>query len=196
MTAALDAGAAGVQVGTLFAMAAESGLREDLRRQLLAGLGDESLNVRNDPLASPTGFPFKIAELDGTLSETERYQARERICDLGYLRTPVERPDGTVAYRCASEPDHMFVKKGGSPDDLVGRKCLCNMLMANVGLAQLRRSGYLEESGVTLGQDLEGARRLLAQYPGGWTAEQAVDALLSGAVNRVDWVPELAMLTA
>lgn len=181
VAAARAAGAAGVQVGTLFAMAAESGLRADLRERLLDGLTGDSLNVRNDPLASPTGFPFKIAELPGTLSEAERYQARERICDLGYLRTPVERADGSVVYRCASEPEHMFVKKGGAEADLVGRKCLCNMLMANVGLGQLRRNGYLEEAGVTLGQDLEGARRLLALHPDGWTAGQAVECLLSAA---------------
>lgn len=179
VAAALAAGAAGVQVGTLFAMANESGLRDDLRQQLLAALRDESLTVRNDPLASPTGFPFKVAELTGTLSEPERYGARERICDLGYLRIAVERPDGTVSYRCASEPDHMYLKKGGRELDLAGRKCLCNALMANVGFAQTRRGGYVEEPAVTLGQDLDGARRLLALHPGGWTAEQAVESLLA-----------------
>lgn len=193
VAAALAAGATGVQVGTLFAMAAESGLRTDLREKLLSGLSDETLTVRNDPLASPTGFPFKIAELDGTLSEQERYQARERICDLGYLRTPVERADGTVAYRCASEPEHMFLKKGGDAADLAGRKCLCNMLMANVGLAQLRRTGYLEESGVTLGQDLESARRLLARHPHGWTAKQAVESLLQYCTGKRPLEPALSM---
>ena len=173
------AGAAGVQIGTLFAMAAESGLRPDLRAQLVSELGTQSLVVRNDPRASPTGFPFKVAELEQTLSNEENYQARERICDLGYLRTPVERPDGKVIYRCASEPDHMYLKKGGNVKELAGRKCLCNALMANIGLGQVRRSGYVEQPAVTLGQDLEGARRLGAEYPDGWTAKQAVDWLLS-----------------
>lgn len=178
---ALAAGAAGVQIGTLFAMATESGLRGDLKARLLTGLADGSLVVRNDPLASPTGFPFKIAELAGTLSTPESYEARERICDLGYLRTPAERPDGTVAYRCASEPAHMYLKKGGKAADLIGRKCLCNSLMANIGNGQLRRDGYLEEAAVTLGQDLDGARELLGRHPQGWTAGQAIDWLLTGA---------------
>ena len=172
------AGAAGVQIGTLFAMAAESGLEASLRSRLLAQLDDDSLLVRNDPRASPTGFPFKVAELADTLSEDANYQARERICDLGYLRTPVERPDGTISYRCASEPVHMYLRKGGTEADAVGRKCLCNALMANIGLGQVRRGGYVEEPAVTLGQDLTGARALHARYPDGWTARQAVDWLL------------------
>jgi len=175
---ALAAGAAGVQIGTLFAMARESGLRPDLKAQLVSQLADETLVVRNDPRASPTGFPFKVAELTDTLSEESNYQARERICDLGYLRTPAERPDGSISYRCASEPAHMYLKKGGDEAELVGRKCLCNALFANIGLGQVRRSGYVEEAAVTLGQDLDGARRLIAIHPEGWTAAQAVDWLL------------------
>lgn len=172
-------GAVGVQIGTLFAMAAESGLRPDLRARLLDELAAGTLVVHNDPLASPTGFPFKVASLAGTLSEPEPYAARERICDLGYLRSPVERPDGSIIYRCASEPIHMYLKKGGTQQDTVGRKCLCNALMANVGFPQLRKDGYVEGAAVTLGQDLDGARALLELHPGGWTAAQAVDWLMT-----------------
>lgn len=177
---ALAAGAAGVQVGTLFALAEESGLRPDLRRELLVQLRAGTLAVRNDPLASPTGFPFKIAGLPGTLADQGHYAARERICDLGYLRSPVERADGTLAYRCAAEPVHMFARKGGSDADTAGRLCLCNALMADVGLPQVRRNGYVEEPAVTLGQDLEGPRELLHTHPDGWSAQEAVDWLVSG----------------
>lgn len=172
------AGAAGVQIGTLFALAHESGLLPALRGRLVAELESETLVVRNDPRASPTGFPFKVAELGGTLADDEQYQARERICDLGYLRTPTERPDGSISYRCASEPVHMYLRKGGDEAETTGRKCLCNALMANIGLGQVRRSGYVEQPAVTLGQDLEGARALLARHPAGWTARQAIDWLL------------------
>jgi len=72
----------------------------------------------------------------------------------------------------------MYLKKGGDEAELVGRKCLCNALFANIGLGQVRRSGYVEEAAVTLGQDLDGARRLIAIHPEGWTAAQAVDWLL------------------
>jgi len=175
---ALAAGAAGVQIGTVFAFAAESGLTQELRSQLLDQLGAGTLVVRNDPRASPTGFPFKVAELPGTLAKSDVYQARQRICDLGYLRAPAEREDGSLTYRCASEPTHMFLRKGGAEEEAAGRVCLCNCLMANVGLGQLRAGGYTEDVAVTLGQDLDGPQRLLDLYPQGWTASQAIDWLL------------------
>ncbi len=176
---AREAGAAGVQTGTLFAMAQESGLTPSLRSSLVSQLAAGTLEVRNDPRASPTGFPFKIVELDETPpGEGAGHSERGRICDLGYLRVPVERPDGSVAYRCPSEPIHMYVRKGGAPEDTVGRKCLCNALMANVGLAQVRRDGYVEEPAITLGQDLAGAEALVEMHPQGWTARQALDWLL------------------
>ncbi len=68
---ALDQGAAGVQVGTAFAFSRESGMRADLKTRLIeqaiAGTGE----VFTDPLASPTGFPFKVAQLEGTTSALE-----------------------------------------------------------------------------------------------------------------------------
>ncbi|MDV3219841.1 nitronate monooxygenase [Intrasporangium sp.] len=176
---ALAAGATGVQVGTIFALCDESGITEDLRRQTLVELAAGTLSVRNDPSASPTGFPFKVASLPGTLSEPDEYAARPRLCDLSYLREPFERADGSVGYRCAAEPVDAYVRKGGSLEATVGRKCLCNALMADVGLGQHRRDGYAELPAVTLGQDLEGARRLVAEHPDGWTATDAVDFLLA-----------------
>ena len=89
--------------------------------------------MRNDPRASPTGFPFKVATIDGTASQPEVYACRERLCDLSYLRQPYERADGTVGYRCAAEPVHMYVRKGGAVEDTEGRKCLCNGLTATIG---------------------------------------------------------------
>ncbi len=182
---ALAAGATGVQVGTLFALASESGLRADLRAQLLDNLAAGTLTVRNDPLASPTGFPFKVAILDGTLSDPDVYAARERLCDLGYLRSPAERPDGSVVYRCPADRPNMYVKKGGAEAETVGRMCLCNTLFANVGLGQTRADGYTEPPAVTLGQDLAGATELLRLHPGGWTAGAAIDWLLT-AVGTAD----------
>ena len=168
-----------VQVGTIFALCDESGITADIRRQLLDGLADGTLVVRNDPAASPTGFPFKVASLAGTLSEADEYAARPRLCDLSYLREPFERVDGSVGYRCAAEPVDAYVKKGGSLEGTLGRKCLCNALMADVGMGQHRRDGYDELPAVTLGQDLDGARRLLDAHPAGWSATQAVGFLLA-----------------
>jgi NAD(P)H-dependent flavin oxidoreductase YrpB (nitropropane dioxygenase family) len=165
-------------VGLLFAMCAESGLDASLRQGLLDEMGAGRLNVRTDPLASPTGFPFKVASVAGTMSEADTYAARPRLCDLSYLRVPYEREPGTLGYRCPAEPEHMYVKKGGDLAETVGRKCICNGLTAGVGLGQNRRDGYDEVPIVTLGADLKGVTQMLSDFPDGWTAVQAVDRLL------------------
>ena len=150
---ALAAGAAGVQVGTPFALCVESGMTADFRHALLqkALIGDAK--VFTDPLASPTGFPFKVAALAGTLSEQDIYESRRRVCDLGFLRTPYRQPDGTVGYRCAAEPEAAFIMKGGKPADVAGRKCLCNALTANIGMSQSFADGTTELALITLGDD-------------------------------------------
>jgi NAD(P)H-dependent flavin oxidoreductase YrpB (nitropropane dioxygenase family) len=175
---ALAAGAAGVQVGTLFALSDESGLDPALRQGLLTEMGAGRLKVRTDPLASPTGFPFKVASVPGTVSEADEYAARPRLCDLSYLRVPFEKESGTLGYRCPAEPVDAYVKKGGDIADTVGRKCVCNGLTAGVGLGQTRRDGYSEVPIVTLGKDLDGVNQLLSELPAGWTAAQAVARLL------------------
>ena len=131
------------------------------------------LTVRNDPRASPTGFPFKVVTLADTVSQAEVYEDRTRLCDLSYLRQPYERANGTIGYRCAGEPVHMYVRKGGTVEDTVGRKCLCNGLTATIGMGQHRKDGYDEPALVTLGEDLEGATELIRRHPQGWSATDA-----------------------
>lgn len=181
LSEAVAAGAAGVQAGTLFALSRESGLRPDLRGQLLDQVRAGTLRVRTDPAASPTGYPFKVAQLPGTLADPPRYQARPRLCDLGYLRAPYRRDGGAVGYRCPGEPEHMYVRKGGDAAGTAGASCLCNALLANVGLGQTRRTGYTEDALVTLGSDLDGVHSMLAGHPGGWSAAEAVGWLLGQA---------------
>jgi NAD(P)H-dependent flavin oxidoreductase YrpB (nitropropane dioxygenase family) len=116
--------------------------------------------VVTDPEASPTGFPFKVLQLDGTLSEAAVYQARARRCDLGYLRESYRRPDGRIGYRCPGEPVADYLRKGGSVQDTRGRKCICNGLLATAGLAQEREAGA-EPPIVTAGAGLLEISRLL-----------------------------------
>lgn len=174
-------GAAGVQVGTLFALSEESGLTESLRGELLDQLVAGTLEVRTDPLASTTGFPFKVAELAGTLAQRSVYDGRRRLCDLSYLRTPYQSPTGNIGYRCSGEPVDMYVRKGGDAADTVGRACLCNALTADVGLGQTRRDGYSEPALVTLGSDLGGAAELAKTHPQGWSATDVVAWLTPAA---------------
>jgi nitronate monooxygenase len=176
---ALDQGAAGIQVGTAFAFSEESGMRPDLKNELLsqavAGVGE----VFTDPLASPTGFPFKVAQLEGTSSALNVYQERKRVCDLGYLREPYAAPDGNIGYRCAAEPVANYIAKGGKVEETVGRKCLCNALMANIGLEQNRKDGSVEPALVTVGDDLNTVAQFLAPGRESYSAADVVKSLLS-----------------
>lgn len=175
--AALGSGAVGVQVGTAFALCDESALRADLKSAIISAALAGDVEVRTDPDASPSGFPFKVVGLPGTLSEDAVYEERARMCDLGFLRTLYKRPDGTVGYRCPSEPVDSYVAKGGKLEDTVGRKCLCNGLLATVGLAQERESGP-EAPIVTAGDDLVTVVRSLAGDSGRWTAADVIAHLL------------------
>jgi nitronate monooxygenase len=177
---ALEQGAAGVQVGTAFEFANESGLREGYKRELLAKAVAGTARVFTDPLASPTGFPFKVAQLEGTCSDAEVFAARARICDLGFLREPYRTPEGGIGYRCASEPVSIFVSKGGKVEDTVGRKCVCNGLLANIGYQQVR-NGKREEYGlITAGDDLEFIARFLQPGRTEYSVADVISQLLSG----------------
>lgn len=182
LAAALEAGAAGVQVGTLFAYCDESGLTDELKREVIARARSGDVEVRTDPRASPTGFPFKVVALPGSASEADVYEARERVCDLGYLREVYRTPTGELGYRCASEPTDAYLRKGGTLDAAEGRKCLCNALLADVGMAQVQKGGRVEPPLLTSGDDLEHLGRFLATRPGdtGYAAADVIDYLLGG----------------
>ncbi len=154
VTKAIESGAHGVQVGTLFAYCDESGIDRGLKDRVLEKALSSELDVYTDDRASPTGFPFKVVQIDGTNSSKSEYEARTRVCDLGYLRTAYKRDDGRLGYRCASEPVDTYVKKGGTAETAAGRKCLCNALMADIGHAQVQRNGDVERAILTSGDDL------------------------------------------
>ena len=176
-----QAGAVGVQVGTAFAFCRESGVDEQLKQRVLRGLRDGALEIFTDPVASPTGFPFKVVQLEGTLADGEQSATRPRTCNLGYLRTAYRRDDGRIDYRCASESVANYVKKGGDVTETEGRKCLCNALLANVGLPQRRANGYLEQPLLTAGDDLAVVTRFLAEDRDAYSAADVVDYLLAEA---------------
>jgi NAD(P)H-dependent flavin oxidoreductase YrpB (nitropropane dioxygenase family) len=174
---AKELGAVGIQVGSLFALADESGFTSVIKSELFDLLADDALHVKTDPYASPTGFPFKVVEIDGTLSEDVSFDSRSRNCDLGYLRTPFERPQGGIGYRCPGEPIKTFEFKGGTSEHNSRSKCLCNALMADIGLGQIRADGTTELPLVTFGSDLAGANELSKIYPRGWNANQVLEYL-------------------
>ncbi len=170
------AGAVGIQVGTLFAYSDESGLPAAIKRSVLESAVRGEVAVRTDPLASPTGYPFKVVSWSGDVSAGVK---RERICDMGYLRTAYARDDGKIGFRCASEPIDDYVQKGGLEVETTGRRCLCNALMANIGIGQYREDGFQETPLITSGDDLT----MIAEFLRGrtsYSAAEVVEFLLAG----------------
>ena len=160
---ALAVGAAGVQVGTLFAFCRESGVAPALRHAVLDAVEGGREFVLTSSRASSTGYPFKVASVPGTLSEEGVYRARTRTCDLGYLREAYVKPAGSIGYRCAAEPVADYVAKGGDAAATVARMCLCNGLTATVGLGQVRGVG-VEPAVITSGDGLGVVRTVLNDF--------------------------------
>lgn len=188
MKAVRDQGAHGIQVGTLFAFSEESGvdrtLRLDAIKTILNTNPPDGGWIFTDPRSSPTGFPFKAARLPGSISEKANYLNRKRICDLGYLRHTYKKPDGTLGQRCPAEPVADYIKKGGLEEDTVGRKCLCNALMADIGMAQIQADGTPEIHLLTAGDDLNNIGRLVKQGQGTYGATDVIGYLLGPEVAK------------
>jgi nitronate monooxygenase len=175
---ALTEGATGIQVGSAFALCEESGMTTEYRRALVHKALDGKAEIFTDPLASPTGFPFKVAKLEGTLSEPDVYAKRQRRCDLGFLREVYRKEDGTIGYRCPAEPVTSYVAKGGKAEDTLNRKCLCNGLVADVGYPQSLSNGTHEPPVITLGDDYVHAGQFCQQGKPDFGAADVIRVIL------------------
>ena len=171
-------------MGTAFAFCRESGLVLSLKlaalRKAVEGIG----RVVTDALASPTGFPFKVLNLEGTLSEVTEYLRRPRVCNLGFLRHIYKREDGQIGYRCPAEPETAWRAKGGDPAESEGRKCLCNALLANVGVGRTLPDGDLEKPLVTVGACFNQLRELVQRWGENYSAANVLEFLLADAVPQ------------
>lgn len=176
-------GAYGIQVGTLFAFSDESGLTNEIRSEVVRRIAKKDVPpegfIFTDPRSSPTGFPFKAVRLGKTISDQETYEKRKRICDLGYLRHAYKKDDGSMGQRCPAEPVEDYLKKGGSLEETVGRKCLCNALMADVGMPQVQAGGEVELPLLTAGDDLNLLARILKPGQMSYSAKDVIDYLLN-----------------
>ena len=170
---ARSVGATGIQVGSILGLSDESDMDEEIKKKARQLGFEGKLVIRTDMRISPTGFPFKVAVLDGTISSPGVYEARCRVCNQGALVSLYEKPDGTIGYRCASEPVDKFVAKGGAEADTVGRGCLCNALSVTAGVGD-----YGEPAVVTLGDDLSFLRRIMATAESSYSAQDAIKFLL------------------
>jgi len=170
-------GAKGIQVGTAFAFCEESGFDPSVKVKVIFHVKNGSLKIHTDAVASPTGFPFKIAQIEGSIADPAVYEDRERLCDLGMLRETYQKPDGSVGFRCSAEPAAIYASKGGDPSQTTGRICLCNSLTASAGFAQIRH-GRVEPQLITIGDDLEAVRESLLHGRESYTAKDVIDRLL------------------
>lgn len=177
---ALAKKAAGVQVGTPFALCQESGLEPGLKNELLGYIERDELDVIASARFSPSGMPFQTARMPGTVAMEDTYKERVRICDIGLLVELYEKPDGTLGQRCSAEPEDVFVLKGGDIAETEARRCLCNGLVTAAGFGQIRQNGPLsvEPPIVTLGKELEPVRHFIAKGKKHYHAEDVVDMIL------------------
>ncbi len=179
LAAALSLGASGIQVGTLFAFCRESGLSPGIKAEVIRLSREGTLEVFTDPLASPTGFPFKVVKLPSSLADSKIYEKRKRVCDVGLLRHGSLGRDGHLCFSCPAEPADRFGSKGGESSECAGRICLCNGLLAAIGLGQMRGHGEPEPPVVTAGDDAERLMELLGETGEAYGAEDVVRLLRS-----------------
>lgn len=171
-------GAMGVQVGTAFAFCEESGFEPDLKSKIVSAVKSGDLKIHTNAFASPTGFPFKVAQVEGSIADPAVYQDRGRVCDLGVLRETYQKPDGGIGFRCSAEPEEIYLAKGGDPSQTTGRICLCNSLCASAGVGQIRQ-GREEPQLITIGDDLDAIRESLLAGRDSYTAADVINRLLA-----------------
>jgi len=170
LKAATALGAQGVQVGTPFAFCRESGIDPPLKQEVL----DQILQGRKaetSAVGSPSGFPFKVFRAPNTIGDPAVYEARRRACNLGYLFDVYDDHGDT---RCPAENVTNYVYKGGDAADAVGRMCLCNGLLATVGLGSPG-----EKPLVTAGTDVDPVKTLVKRHGTDFTAAQVLDYISS-----------------
>jgi nitronate monooxygenase len=171
-------GATGIQVGSAFALCDESGLRDDIKQELRRKSFAGCLQVLASSVASPSGFPFQVAQLEDTLSDPKLYDNRKRDCSLGYLVEAYEPKKGHIGFRCPAEPIPAYVKKGGNMGDAEGRVCLCTGLAAAVKDGQPTEASD-EACITTLGQEQSYVHELMLSADGSYSVEDVVSYILS-----------------
>jgi nitronate monooxygenase len=171
LAAARPAGAVGLRVSAPFTFCEESALDRQLKLRVLSLLREDPASLRTAVFTAPAGPPLQVLRLDGTASDATVFADRQRLCDVGYFRQAYRRTDGTIGYRCPGEPLLHHVEKGGAPAAASRQLCLCNSLLASIGLGQLRSVGETERALVPSGEDLRHLEQFLT--PDGTTFRAA-----------------------
>lgn len=170
---AKSVGASGIQVGSIFALCEESGLDPVIRQEVRRLAFEGKLQVRTDMKASPSGFPFKVAVLAGSLSEEDVYLSRKRVCNHGALRTLFEESDGSIGYRCPAEPVAIYEKKLGQVEETERSRCLCNGLLSTAGLGDEDEAPI-----ITMGDDVSFLKSLMTKSDDSYGVVDVIKYLL------------------
>lgn len=170
---ALAAGANGIQIGTAFAFCRQSGTLPEIKDQVIDRYRNGHLDVCTDFYASPTGYPFKLISPRSEPGMTGKENKRKPRCDLGYLRHLYLDSDNEIAYRCPAEPIKSFIRKGGCQEQTLGKRCLCNGLLATIGLGQTRDDGS-ELPMLTSGEDFSFLPHVLKNGTANYSAQDVM----------------------
>lgn len=173
---AVELGAAGIQVGSLFAVSRESGMAPAERGKAISLALQDRLEITDDTEVSPTGYPFRTANIPLTAVDPKTDGLMSRECPLSVLHTPFENAHGAVEYRCAADTVEKALPKFRGPKALakvMGARCLCRVLFASSGKGQINsQTGERDVSLVTLGATApDDIRDIVAQYGRPITAE-------------------------
>lgn len=169
LSEALQVGASGIQIGSLFAYSAQSGLDAKQKAECLTLFMKNRIKVRTDFEASPTGYPFKTVLKQGTATDTHSRFTEQRKCDLGYLCTIVSKEDGSLSYHCPAT------------DSNSNALCVCNGLMSAAGWPQ-SRNGKKEPPLLTCGDDYA-AVGAIASVMQNYTVQDVLD-FIHGKLQR------------
>ncbi|MGA1790330.1 MAG: nitronate monooxygenase [bacterium] len=178
---ALDLGANGIQIGTAFAFCRESEILQEIKQEVLAQCIKGKLKVFTGFQTSPTGYPFKLIHLKNTMTDVAKHSQRRRICDLGYLRRLYSKNGSKIGYRCPGEPVNNYLMKGGSVDETIGKQCLCNALLATIGLGQGDENGF-ELPIVTAGEDFSFVAHIIEKSTINYSAKDVID-YIKGSID-------------
>lgn len=173
---AIEIGAAGIQVGSLFAVSRESGMAPAERGKAITMALQGTLEIVDDVDVSPTGYPFRTANIPHTAVDPETSGSMTRECPLSVLQTPYENSEGNIEYRCPADSIDKALPKFRGPKavaKVMGARCLCRVLFASSGKGQENiQTGEKDVSLVTLGATApDDIRDIVAQYGRPITAE-------------------------
>jgi len=114
--------------------------------------------------------------MDGALHGQAGSAVRDRFCDLGYLREVYCKDGDKLGYRCPGEPIKNYLHKGGTTEKAKGKLCLCNGLLATIGLGQ-NRNKTAELPIVTAGSDFSFLEKLISNSTRNYNAGDVINYL-------------------